>query len=196
MHQQRRLAGLLRCDRDGLAGDFPPISLLLLPAQGDLVFVVAGEKDVISYLRFNLRSQIYAKSLPMAMTIGAIKRLEMMKNHPELREKLWEIARALQKGFREAGFDLGRTQSPVTPVFFKGGLAQTTQLIKDLRKNYGIFCSVVIYPVVPKGVIMLRIIPTAAHTMEDVNYTLQAFKEVKKKLETNAYPDEMADFRN
>jgi len=158
---------------------------------------VAGDKEVISYLRFNLRSQIYAKSLPMAMTIGAIKRLEMMKNHPELRERLWEIANALQKGFREAGFDLGRTQSPVTPVFFNGELAQTTHLIKDLRKNYGIFCSVVIYPVVPRGVIMLRIIPTAAHTMEDVNYTLQAFKEVKKKLETNVYPtDVMADFRN
>jgi glycine C-acetyltransferase len=157
---------------------------------------VAGEKDIISYLRFNLRSQIYAKSLPMAMTIGAIKRLEMMKTHPELRENLWNIARALQSGFREAGFDLGKTQSPVTPVFFKGGLPQTTQIILDLRKNYGIFCSVVIYPVVPKGVIMLRIIPTAVHTMEDVNYTIQCFKEIKKKLETNAYPDELAYFRS
>lgn len=157
---------------------------------------VAGDKDVISYLRFNLRSQIYAKSLPMAMTIGAIRRLEMMKSNPELREKLWTIANALQKGFREAGFDLGKTESPVTPVFFKGGLAQTTHLVKDLRKNYGIFCSVVIYPVVPKGVIMLRIIPTAAHTMEDVNYTLNAFKEVKQKLESNAYPNELADFRS
>jgi len=157
---------------------------------------VAGDKNVISYLRFNLRSQIYAKSLPMAMTIGAIRRLEMMKEHPEYREKLWTIARALQKGFREAGFDLGRTQSPVTPVFFKGGLEQTTQLIKDLRHNYGIFCSVVIYPVVPKGTIMLRIIPTAAHTMEDVEYTIKCFREIKKKLETNAYPNEIADFRN
>lgn len=157
---------------------------------------VAGDKDVISYLRFNLRSQIYAKSLPMAMTIGAIKRLEMIRDHPELREKLWTIARALQKGFREAGFDLGRTESPVTPVFLKGGIPQTTQIIKDLRQNYGIFCSVVIYPVVPRGVIMLRIIPTAVHTMDDVNYTVNAFKEVKKKLETNAYPDEVADFRN
>jgi len=157
---------------------------------------VAGEKDVISYLRFNMRSQIYAKSLPMAMTLGAIKRLEMIKSHPELRENLWNIANTLQSGFREAGFDLGKTQSPVTPVFIKGGLAQTTQLVRDLRRNYGIFCSVVIYPVVPKGVIMLRIIPTAAHTMEDANYTIQCFKEIKNKLETNAYPDEMADFRN
>ncbi len=157
---------------------------------------VAGEKDIISYLRFNLRSQIYAKSLPMAMTIGAIKRLEMMINHPELRENLWKIANALQSGLREAGFDLGKTQSPVTPVFIQGGLPQTTQIVRDLRRNYGIFCSVVIYPVVPKGVIMLRIIPTAVHTLEDVNYTIRCFKEVKEKLETNAYPDELADFRN
>jgi glycine C-acetyltransferase len=158
---------------------------------------VAGEKDVISYLRFNLRSQIYAKSLPMAMTLGAIKRLEMIKTHPELREKLWTIARALQKGFREAGFDIGKTQSPVTPIYFKGGIEQTTHLIKDLRKNYGIFCSVVIYPVVPKGVIMLRIIPTASHTLEDVKYTIDCFKEVKKKLETGVYPsDQIADFNN
>jgi len=157
---------------------------------------VAGEKDIISYLRFNLRSQIYAKALPMAMTIGAIKRLEMIKEHPEYREKLWTIATALQKGLREAGFDLGRTQSPVTPVFIRGGLEKTTQLIKDLRHNYGIFCSVVIYPVVPKGTIMLRIIPTAAHSPEDVEYTVKCFREVKKKLETNAYPDEIADFRN
>jgi len=132
----------------------------------------------------------------MAMTIGAIKRLELIRDHPELREKLWTIARALQKGFREAGFDLGRTESPVTPVFLKGGIPQTTQIIKDLRQNYGIFCSVVIYPVVPKGVIMLRIIPTAVHTLDDVNYTVNAFKEVKKKLETNAYPNELADFRS
>jgi glycine C-acetyltransferase len=121
----------------------------------------------------------------------------MIKTRPELREKLWTIARALQSGFREAGFDIGKTQSPVTPVYFKGGVAQTTHLIKDLRKNYGIFCSVVIYPVVPKGVIMLRIIPTAAHTMEDVKYTVESFKEVKKKLETGAYPsDQIAEFNN
>lgn len=157
---------------------------------------VAGDKDIISFLRFNLRSQIYAKSLPMAMTIGAIKRLEMIKEHPELRDKLWIIARALQDGFREAGFDLGKTQSPVTPIFLKGGIPQATQMTKDLRKNYGIFCSIVIYPVVPKGVIMLRIIPTAAHTLEDVKYTIDSFKEVKAKLESGFYPDEIADFKN
>jgi len=155
---------------------------------------VAAEKDIVSYLRFNLRSQIYAKSLPMAMTIGAIRRLEMIRDNPEKREKLWAITRALQSGLREAGFDLGRTESPVTPVFLKGSLEQTTQIISDLRKNYGIFTSVVIYPVVPRGVIMLRIIPTAVHTIDDVNYTIRSFREVKRKLETNAYPDEIADF--
>jgi glycine C-acetyltransferase len=156
---------------------------------------VAAEKDIVSYLRFNLRSQIFAKSLPMAMTIGAIRRLEMIRDNPEKREKMWAITRALQSGLREAGFDLGRTESPVTPVFLKGSLEQTTQIISDLRKNYGIFTSVVIYPVVPRGVIMLRIIPTAVHTMDDVNYTIQSFREVKRKLETNAYPDEIAEFR-
>ena len=157
---------------------------------------VAGEKDIITYLRCNLRSQIYAKSLPMAMTLGAIRRLELIQEKPEYREKLWTIVKAVQSGFREAGFDLGRTESPVTPVFLKGGVNQATQIIKDLRQNYGVFCSVVIYPVVPKGVIMLRIIPTAAHTLEDVEFTLKAFKEVKKKLDSNMYPDELADFRS
>ena len=132
--------------------------------------------------------------IPMAMTIGAIRRLEMIRDNPEKREKLWAITRALQNGLREAGFDLGKTESPVTPVFLKGSLEQTTQIIRDLRKNYGIFTSVVIYPVVPRGVIMLRIIPTAVHTMDDVQYTIQSFREVKRKLETNAYPNEIADF--
>jgi glycine C-acetyltransferase len=155
---------------------------------------VASTKDVINYLRYNLRSQIYAKSLPMAMTLGAIKRLEFIQTHPEQKEKLWVIVRALQKGLREAGLDLGKTESPVTPVFMKSGVARTTQLIYDLRENYGVFCSVVIYPVVPRDVVMLRLIPTADHTLEDVAYTIKAFKEIKWKIETDAYPDKMADF--
>ena len=122
---------------------------------------VASKKEVINYLRYNLRSQIYAKSLPMAMTLGAIKRLELIQSHPEYREKLWTIVRALQKGLKDAGLDLGKTESPVTPVFMKGGITQVTQMIYDLRENYNIFCSVVIYPVVPKDVVMLRLIPTA-----------------------------------
>lgn len=155
---------------------------------------VASTKEVVTYLRFNLRSQIYAKSLPMAMTLGAIKRLEIIKAHPEYREKLWTIVKALQKGLKEAGLDLGRTESPVTPVFFKCPLGQVTQLIFDLRENFGIFCSVVIYPVVPKDVVMLRLIPTAEHTLEDVKYTVNAFKELKRKIDNNLYPDEIADF--
>jgi glycine C-acetyltransferase len=141
---------------------------------------VAGTNEVVKYLRFNLRSQIFAKSLPMAMTLGAIKRLELIKAHPEYRKKLWTIVKALQTGF--------------TPVFMKCPLEQVTQLLYDLRENYGIFCSVVIYPVVPKDVVMLRIIPTAEHTLEDVEYTINAFKEIKKKIDNDEYPHEMADF--
>lgn len=155
---------------------------------------VASTKEVITYLRFNLRSQIYAKSLPMAMTLGAIKRLEIIKAHPEYKEKLWVIVNALQKGLREAGLDLGRTESPVTPVFFKCPLFQVTQLIFDLRQNFGVFCSVVIYPVVPKDVVMLRLIPTATHSLEDVEYTVKAFRELKRKIDNNLYPNEVADF--
>jgi glycine C-acetyltransferase len=155
---------------------------------------VSSTKDIVNYLRYNLRSQIYAKSLPMAMTLGAIKRLEYIQAHPELRDKLWTIVRALQKGLREAGLDLGNTESPVTPVFMKSGIPQTTQMIYDLRENYGIFCSVVVYPVVPKDVVMLRLIPTAAHSPEDVEYTVKAFREIKRKVDNNVYPDEYADF--
>jgi glycine C-acetyltransferase len=155
---------------------------------------VAGKSEVIKYLRFNLRSQIYAKSLPMAMTIGAIKRLEIIQTHPEYRQKLWTIVKALQTGLREAGLDLGKTESPVTPVFMKCPLTQVTQMIYDLRENFSIFCSVVIYPVVPKDVVMLRLIPTASHTLQDVEYTIKVFKEIKKKIDTDVYPHEMADF--
>ena len=155
---------------------------------------VAGDKDIITYLRFNLRSQIFAKSLPMAMTLGAIKRLEIIKTQPEHKEKLWIITEALQKGLKEAGLDLGNTQSPVTPVFMKVTLFQTTQLIYDLRENFGIFCSVVIYPVVPRDVVMLRLIPTSTHTLEDVEYTVNAFRELKWKVDNDAYPHEIADF--
>jgi glycine C-acetyltransferase len=130
----------------------------------------------------------------MAMTIGAIKRLEMIKAHPEYKDKLWKVVHALQKGLKDAGLDLGKTESPVTPVFMKCPLSQVTQLIYDLRENFGIFCSVVIYPVVPRDVVMLRLIPTALHTMEDVEYTVKAFKELKSKVDNDVYPHEMKDF--
>jgi glycine C-acetyltransferase len=155
---------------------------------------VASTKEVVNYLRYNLRSQIYAKSLPMAMALGAIKRLEIIQAHPEYREKLWTIVNALQKGLKDAGLDLGKTESPVTPVYLKGGITQTTQLIYDLRENYHIFSSVVIYPVVPKDVVMLRLIPTAVHSLEDVEYTVNAFREIKRKVDNDEYPHKIADF--
>jgi len=148
---------------------------------------VASEKRIIKSLAFKMRSQIFAKSLPMPMVIGALKRLDLIRTHPELRDKLWTIVHALQKGLRDKGFDIGKTQSPVTPVFLKGGVGEATQVVADLRENYGIFCSVVIYPVVPKGVIMLRLIPTASHTLEDVKVTIDAFSEIRTKLSEGKY---------
>ena len=148
---------------------------------------VASEKPIIKSLTFKMRSQIYAKSLPMPMVIGAMKRLELIKTRPELREKLWTIVKALQSGLVENGFDIGNTASPVTPVFMKGGVGEATQMVQDLREHYGIFCSLVIYPVVPKGVIMLRLIPTAIHTLEDVKYTIETFKIMKDNLAAGVY---------
>lgn len=148
---------------------------------------VAGPKHVINYLRYNLRSQIYAKSLPMPMVIGILKRLELMRTHPEYREKLWQIVNAMQNGLRAEGFDLGNTKSPVTPVYLQGGVNEATNLIVDLRENFNIFCSIVTYPVIPKGQILIRIIPTASHSLEDVAYTISAFKQVRQKLVDGIY---------
>lgn len=151
---------------------------------------VASNKSVIKYLRYNMRSQIYAKSLPMPMVIGALKRLDMLINEPEHRENLWKIVNALQSGLRKNGFNLGNAESPVTPVFLAGGVAEATQVTYDLRENYNIFCSMVAYPVIPKGMIMLRLIPTAVHTLDDVDYTIKAFTEIKNKLDNNEYAHE------
>lgn len=148
---------------------------------------VASTKEVIFYLAYNMRSQIFAKSLPMPLVVGALKRLELMRKHPEYREKLWTISNALQKGLKERGFNLGNTESPVTPVFLSGDPAEGANLAFDLRENYNIFCSVVGYPVVPKGVIIIRIIPTAVHTLEDVEYTLKAFSDIKANLDAGKY---------
>jgi glycine C-acetyltransferase len=154
---------------------------------------VACDTDVCYYLRYNMRSQTFAKSLPMAMVMGALKRLDMLRSMPELRDKLWNVANALQKGLKEAGFDLGKTNSPVTPVYMKGGVEEATNLVYDLRENYGVFCSLVAYPVIPKGELMLRLIPTSMHSLEDVNFTVKAFKEVREKLEDGKYSkDEFA----
>ncbi|WP_234733009.1 aminotransferase class I/II-fold pyridoxal phosphate-dependent enzyme [Tellurirhabdus bombi] len=150
---------------------------------------IAGDHDIIMYLKYNMRSQTYAKALPMPYVVGAMKRLEIIKNQPELREKLWENVRALQDGLRSRGFNIGDTTSPVTPVLMQseGGVPEVSALVRDMRENHGIFCSIVVYPVVPKGVVMLRIIPTAAHSLEDVEFTLNAFTEVARKLSDGYY---------
>jgi glycine C-acetyltransferase len=148
---------------------------------------ISGPEDVMMYMRYNLRSQVFAKSLPMPIVVGAIKRLEMMRTMPELNEKLWTITNALQTGLRKAGFDLGKTNSCVTPVYMHGGVGEATNAIVDLRENHGIFCSIVVYPVIPKGEILLRLIPTAAHSLEDVERTIKSFSEIKTKMEAGHY---------
>jgi len=148
---------------------------------------VACDTEIINYLQYNLRSQIFAKSLPMPMVKGALKRLELLETKSELRENLWTVVKALQKGLVENGFDIGVTESPVTPVFFNGEEESVIALTRDLRENYGIFCSAVVYPVIPKGKVMLRLIPTASHTLEHVDRTIKAFSEIAVKLKTKFY---------
>jgi glycine C-acetyltransferase len=148
---------------------------------------ICSNENIIEYLRYNMRSQIFAKSLPMPLVIGALKRLELLRNNPELRERLWDVANNLQQGLTAAGFNIGKTQSPVTPVFLSGGVGEATNLTLDLRENFSLFCSIVTYPVVPKGVIMLRLIPTAMHNLEDVRYTIECFTKVKERLEKGEY---------
>lgn len=148
---------------------------------------VASDKFVIDSLKYNMRSQIFAKSLPMPMVIGALKRLDMLQHEPEHKANLWKIATALQTGLKENGFDIGNTQSPVTPVYFSGSVPEGTNVVIDLRENYNIFCSIVVYPVIPKDLLMLRIIPTAVHTLEDVKETIEVFKKIKVNLEAGKY---------
>lgn len=148
---------------------------------------VAGDKNIIDYIRYNIRSQIFAKSLPMPLVVGNLKRLELLKTQPSLKAKLWENALKLQNGLKEKGFDIGKTDSVVTPVYMTGGVEEATAMVMDLRENYGIFCSIVVYPVIPKGHIIYRLIPTASHTDEDIQLTLKAFEETKKKLDAGAY---------
>jgi glycine C-acetyltransferase len=158
-------------------------------------FVAADDEDIIMYLKYNMRSQTYAKALPMPYVEAGRKRLELIKEHPELRKNLWEIVEALQSGLRERGFDIGETTSPVTPVFMQGlegGLPEVTNMVRDLRENMGIFCSIIVYPVIPKGQIILRLIPTAAHTLADVEKTLNAFDTMREKLDAGVYRADLA----
>jgi glycine C-acetyltransferase len=151
---------------------------------------VASDAQVVEYLRYNMRSQIFAKAMPLPLVVGALKRLELMRTMPELKDKLWEITNALQSGLKAAGFEIGPTNSCVTPVYMNGSIPESTNLIYDLRENYNVFCSMVVYPVVPKGMIILRLIPTAVHTMEDVNYTIECFSKIVDKLKNGEYISE------
>ncbi len=148
---------------------------------------ISSEEQVVEYLRYNMRSQIFAKALPLPLVYGALKRLELMRTQPQFKEKLWTITNALQSGLKEAGFEIGPTDSCVTPVYMNGSIPESTNLIFDLRENYNIFCSMVVYPVVPKGMIILRLIPTAVHTMEDVQYTIESFSKIVGKLKAGEY---------
>ncbi|CAM4260389.1 aminotransferase class I/II-fold pyridoxal phosphate-dependent enzyme [Zobellia nedashkovskayae] len=148
---------------------------------------LAADKEIIDYLKYNLRSQMFAKSLPMIYVKGALKRLDMLRTMPELKAKLWENVNALQNGLKNKGFDIGNTNTCVTPVYLNGSIPEAMALVKDLRENYGIFCSIVVYPVIPKGLILLRMIPTATHTMQDIEETLEAFSAIRDRLENGTY---------
>ena len=148
---------------------------------------LAGDKEVMDYLKYNLRSQMFAKSLPMVFVKGALKRLDMLRTMPELKNKLWENVNELQNGLKKRGFNIGTTTSCVTPVYLNGSIPEAMALVKDLRENYGIFCSIVVYPVIPKGLILLRMIPTATHTIDDINETLEAFSAIRERLENGTY---------
>ncbi|MDO9038258.1 MAG: aminotransferase class I/II-fold pyridoxal phosphate-dependent enzyme [Lutibacter sp.] len=147
----------------------------------------AADKDIIQYLKYNMRSQMFAKSLPMPMVIGGLKRLDMLRTMPELKEKLWENVHALQNGLKDQGFNIGKTNTCVTPVFLEGDIPEAMAMVNDLRENYGIFCSIVVYPVIPKGLIILRLIPTATHNLDDVKVTIEAFSAIRSKLEAGVY---------
>jgi glycine C-acetyltransferase len=148
---------------------------------------IAADQEIMDYLKYNLRSQMFAKSLQMQLVVGALKRLDMMRESTQYKDKLWENVYALQGGLKERGFDIGTTQSCVTPVYLKGSVPEAMALVKDLRENYGVFTSIVVYPVIPKGLILLRMIPTATHTMEDIDITLEAFSGIRQRLENGTY---------
>ncbi|MDX2361086.1 MAG: aminotransferase class I/II-fold pyridoxal phosphate-dependent enzyme [Crocinitomicaceae bacterium] len=171
----------------GVQGEIDILFGTFAKSMASIGAFICGSEDLMDYMRYNMRSQVYAKSLPMPLVVGALKRLELLREQPEHKENLWKIASALQKGLVDAGFDIGDTDSAVTPVFFKGTLGEAANLAFDVRESYNIFCSLVVYPVVPKDTIMLRLIPTAIHTLDDVKYTIETFTTVKKKLDNGDY---------
>lgn len=169
-------------EAQGVQGEIDILFGTFAKSMASIGAFICGDEQMIEYLRYNMRSQIFAKSLPMPLVIGALKRLELLRTRPELREQLWTVANALQNGLVEAGFSIGKTNSAVTPVFFQGEIEVATNMTVELRENYNIFCSIVIYPVVPKDVIMLRLIPTAMHNLDDVKYTIDTFKEMRTRI--------------
>ncbi len=177
-------------EEQGCQSDVDLYFSTFVKSMGSIGAFIAGSTAVLRYLRYNVRSQIFAKSLPMLIVEGMIKRMDMLKTMPELRQKLWHNVNRLQDGLRQRGFDIGTTNSPVTPVFMKGDLPEATGMLMDLRENYNIFCSVVVFPVIPRGQIIFRLIPTAVHNDEDIEVTLIAFEETKKKLDAGAYKAE------
>ena len=175
------------CEEQGVMDDIDVYFSTFAKSMASVGAFFGGNADVIQFMKYNMRSQIYAKSLPMTLVVGARKRLSMIRNNPEYKNKLWRNVNALQSGLKERGFDIGNTNSCVTPVYMNGEVHEAMKMVYDMRENHKIFCSIVIYPVVPKGVILLRMIPTASHTMEDINETLDAFSAVHTKLKAGAY---------
>ena len=174
-------------DEQGIQADIDVYFATFAKSMASTGAFIAADKEIIDYLKYNMRSQMFAKYLQMQLVKGALKRLEMLRTRPEIKDKLWENVNALQNGLKENGFDIGNTQSCVTPVYLKGSIPEAMALVRDLRENYGIFCSIVVYPVIPKGLILLRLIPTASHNLEDVKITLAAFAGIREKLNNGTY---------
>jgi len=174
-------------EEQGVQGEIDLYFSTFAKSMASIGAFIAGDKTIVDYIRYNIRSQIFAKSLPLPFVLGNLKRLQLLRNHPELKNRLWDKALKLQSGLKEKGFDIGKTDSVVTPVYMKGDVPEATAMVMDLRENYGIFCSIVVYPVIPKGHIIYRLIPTAVHTDEDIELTLNAFDETKKKLDAGEY---------
>ncbi len=174
-------------EEQGIQDDIDVYFATFAKSMAGIGAFLAADQEIINYLKYNLRSQMFAKSLPMIYVKGALKRLDMMRTQPELKAKLWENVNALQNGLKARGFNIGNTNTCVTPVYLNGSIPEAMALVKDLRENYGIFCSIVVYPVIPKGLILLRMIPTATHTMEDIEETLEAFSAIRERLENGTY---------
>jgi glycine C-acetyltransferase len=174
-------------EEQGIQGDIDLYFSTFAKSMASIGAFVSGERLIVDYIRYNIRSQIFAKSLPMPLVLGNLKRLELLRNNPSLKDKLWSNAKKLQAGLRKKGFDIGKTDSVVTPIYMTGDVPEATAMVMDLRENYGIFCSIVVYPVIPKGHIIYRLIPTAVHTDADIDATLDAFEATKKKLDQGDY---------